>query len=136
MTTMTATTIADFPAYRIYKAYDGRKFKHGDKIAIPFETRHHGVLYSFFTLGTVEGYAIQNGECPHAALARHEKFAAELRDGRKRYWANADSVCLHNGPVTKIEVPGFNFGDVIILQGHSFTLTKAPNNNVSLVPVA
>lgn len=131
-------TIADFPAYRIYKSYEGRKFKHGDKIAIPFETRSHGTLYHFFTLGTVAGYAIYNGECPIKRVAEVEARNADAPayDQHKLYWANADSVCLHNGPVTKIEVPGFNFGDVIILQGHSFTLTKAPNNNVSLVPVA
>lgn len=129
------TTIADFPAYRIYKAYDGRKFKHGDKIAIPFNSRHHGVLYHFFTLGTVDGYAIQNGECPVEALARHEASKVKFNDGRKRYWANADSVCLHNGPVTKIDVPGFNIGDTIILQGRTFTIAKAPNDNIDLVEV-
>lgn len=130
-------TIADFPAYRIYKAYDGRKFKHGDKIAIPFETRSHGTLYRFFTLGTVAGYAVQNGECPIDRVAKVEarNAASPKYDQHKLYWANADSVCLHNGPVVKAEVPGFNFGDVIILQGHSFTLAKAPNDNVSLIPV-
>lgn len=128
-------TIADFPAYRIYQPYVGRKFRHGEKIAIPFKTMRGDTLYHFFTLGTVEGYAIQNGECPHEALARHEKFAAELKDGRERYWASANAVCIHNGPVTKEEVPGFNFGDEIILQGHRFTLEKAPNNNCKLKPI-
>jgi hypothetical protein len=126
-------TIADFPAYRIYRPYDGRKFRHGEKIALPVETRTHGTLWHFFTLGTVEGYAIQNGECPIEALARHEKFAAELKDGRERYWANADAVCIHNGPKTKNEVPGFNWGDKIVLQGKTFTIEHAPNNNVKLV---
>lgn len=125
-------TIADFPAYRIYKAYDGRKFSHGETIAIPFNTRSHGVLYRFFTLGSVEGYAIKNGECPHAALARHLANAEKFGDGRERYWAGANAVCISNMKEAKREVPGFEFGDEIIFQGHRFTLEKAPNDNCKL----
>ncbi len=44
-------TIADYPAYRIYKPYDGRKFRPGEKIAIPYETARYGTLYRFYTLG-------------------------------------------------------------------------------------
>ena len=128
-------TIADFPAYRIYKAYEGRKFKHGDRIAIPFQTRSHGTLYHFFTLGTVAGYAIQNGECPIEAVARTEaRNAASPYDKHKLYWVNANAVCLHNGPYTKEEVPGFEFGDTIILQGHTFTLAPDHNDNCKLIP--
>jgi hypothetical protein len=126
-------TIADFPAYRIYKPYDGRKFKHGDVIAVPYDSKSHGTLYRFCTLGTVEGYAIANGECPHEALARHEEFKASFNDGRKRYWANQNSVCIHNGPVVKKEVPGFEIGQSIILQGKTFTIKAAPNGNIELV---
>lgn len=131
---MTANeTIADFPAYRIYKPYDGRKFRHGDKIALPFNSRRYGIMYHFFTLGSVEGYAIQNGECPHEALANHMKWANELKDGRERYWASANSVTIHNGPKTKENVPGFEWGDTIIFQGHTFRIEKANNDNVKLV---
>lgn len=130
-----SNTIADFPAYRIYKAYDGRKFRHGERIALPFESARYGTQWHFFTLGSVEGYAIQNGECPHEALARHLKFAEELKDGRERFWANANAVCIHNGPKTKEEVPGFAWGDVITFQGRNFRLDKAPNSNVKLVEV-
>jgi len=127
-------TIADFPAYRIYKPYDGRKFKHGDVIALPFESRSHGTLYHFFTLGTIAGYAIQNGEDPIEAIDRCKRQMVEDKyAGHKLYWANANAVCIHNGPVVKKEVPGFNFGDTIILQGKVFTLQPDHNNNVKLV---
>ena len=126
-------TIADFPAYRIYKAYAGRKFKHGDKIAIPFESRSHGTLYHFFTLGTVAGYAIQNGEDPVEAIERCKQHMIERPyDGHKLYWANANAVVISNMKMEKEEVPGFNFGDEIILQGKVFVLERAPNNNVKL----
>lgn len=60
---MITETIADFPAYRIYKAYQGRKFKHGDVIAIPFVSKFRGdTIWHMFTLGTVAGYAIERGE--------------------------------------------------------------------------
>jgi hypothetical protein len=128
-------TIADFPAYRIYKPYTGRKFRHGEKIAIPFETRNHGVLWHFYTLGTVAGYAVQNGECPIKRVTEVEARNAAARpyDQHRLYWANADSVCIHNGPVTKREVPGFNIGDELILQGHRFRIDRAPNDNIDLV---
>ena len=131
---MSNETIADFPAYRIYSPYAGRKFKHGDVIAVPYETRSHGTLFAFYTLGTVEGYAIANGECPHEALERHEANAAKFCDGRKAYWANQNSVCIHNGPIAKIEVPGFNISDTITLQGRKFSIRSAPNNNIELIP--
>lgn len=127
-------TIADYPAYRIYKPRAGQKFKHGDKIAIPFQSRSHGTLYHFYTLGTVAGYAIQNGEDPEEAIARCKRQMIEDRHaGHKLYWANQNAVCLHNGPVRKEEVPGFEFGDTLILQGKVFRLEPAPNNNCKLV---
>lgn len=129
-------TIADFPAYRIYKPYAGRKFKHGDKIALPFESRSHGTQYHFFTLGTIAGYAIQNGEDPIEAIDHCKRMMVEHPyDGHKLYWANANAVCIHNGPYTKEEVPGFEFGDEIILQGKKFILRPDHNQNVKLEEV-
>lgn len=122
-------TIADFPAYRIYEPYEGRKFRHGEVIAIPFVSRSHGTLYHFYTLGTVAGYAVERGDDPEECLA-----TARER-GHKLHWANANAVTIHNGPKVKKEVPGFNIGDPIILQGRTFRIEKAPNDNINLVPV-
>lgn len=124
---MEPNTLADFPAYRIYQPYEGRKFRHGEVIAIPFESQRHGTLYHFFTLGTVAGYAIQNGEDPFPAVED-----AKAR-GHDLYWVNANAVCLSARPIAKEHVPGFKFGDIIILQGHRFRLDPAANNNVKLV---
>jgi hypothetical protein len=129
-------TIADYPAYRIYKPYAGRKFKDGDKIAIPFKSARYGKLYHFFTLGTVAGYAIRNGDDPIEAIERCKRNMVEHpHNGHKLYWANANSVTIHNGPYTKEEVPGFEFGDEIILQGKRFRLEPDHNDNCKLVEV-
>lgn len=122
-------TIADFPAYRIYRPYDGRRFSHGEKIAIPYEARSHGTLYNFFRLGTVAGYAIQNGDDPIEAIENANANGHEL------YWANGCATVIHSGQKTKEEVPGFEIGDSIILQGKTFVIAKAPNNNIKLVEV-
>lgn len=130
----TKDIIADYPAYLIYKPYAGRKFKHGEVIAIPYESQSHGTLYTFYTLGTVAGYALRNGEDPIEAVERCKRDMIEKPyAGHKLYWANQNSVCIHNGPYTKEEVPGFNIGDNIILQGRAFQIVRAPNQNINLV---
>lgn len=122
-------TIFDCPGYRIYRPYEGRKFRHGDKIAIPFQSSRYGTLYHFFTLGTVAGYAIERGEDPFPEVERAQA------NGHKLYWANANSVIISNPPQAKTETPGFNWGDELILQGHRFRLAPAPNNNCELIPL-
>lgn len=129
-------TIYDCPGFTIYKPYEGRKFRHGDKIAIPYESRRHGTLWHFYTLGTVAGYAVHNGEDPIEAVEDcKRKMIEQPHNGHKLYWANANAVCISNQVRAKDQVPGFNWGDEIILQGKRFTLAKAPNDNCSLVPV-
>lgn len=122
-------TLFDCPGYRIYRPYEGRKFRHGETIAIPYQSARHGILYTFYTLGTVAGYAIQNGEDPFPAVARSEER------GEKLYWANQNAVTISNPPQAKMEAPGFNLGGEIILQGHRFRIERAPNQNITLVPL-
>lgn len=129
-------TIADYPAYRIYEPYQGRKFRHGEKIAIPFQSRNHGTLYHFFTLGTVAGYAVERGDDPIAEVERCKRQMIEdPHRGHKLYWVSANAVCISNQVTPKEDVPGFNYGDEIILEGHRFQLAKAPNDNCSLIPL-
>ena len=130
-------TIADYPAYRIYKPYAGRKFKHGDVIALPWQSASHGMQWHFYTLGTVAGYAMSNGECPLEAVARAEAYnaAAPKWDQHQLYWVNANPVTLTAQRQAKREVPGFEFGQTIVLQGHLFTLQPANNQNCALLPV-
>lgn len=123
------TTIADFPAYRIYKPYAGRRFKHGEVIAVPYQSRNYGQLWAFYTLGTVAGFAIAMGEDPFPAVERATK------SGHKLYWANQNYVSLTAWGQPKEEHPGFEIGDEIILQGHTFRIERAPNNNIELVEV-
>lgn len=133
---MMTDTIADFPTYRIYKAYQGRKFKHGDVIAIPFMSYHGGMFWHMFKLGTVAGYAIERGEDPEVELDRvRRQMVEDPSTGHKLHWANAMPVCIHNGPIVKEQYPGFEFGDKIILQGKVFMLELTHNYNCKLVAV-
>jgi hypothetical protein len=127
--------IADFPAYTIVEPED-RCFKHGDQIAIPFTTRTGGTLYRFYTLGTIEGYAVENGEDPMVAIEECERNMRENPyQGHKRYWANQNATVISDGSVAKRTIPGLDYGDIIRLQGKNFLLKSAPNNNIDLVEI-
>jgi hypothetical protein len=124
------------PAFDIYKPYEGRKFKHGDVIALPFQSQRYGVMWHKFALGSIVGYAIERGECPIAELERFkENVKLYPHNGHKEYWANSMAVSIHNGPYVHERFAGFAWGDVIVFQGHKFKLEKANNQNVKLVAV-
>lgn len=120
-------TIYDCPGYRIYKPHSPAKYRPGDVIAIPYESRRYGTMYRFYTLGCVTAFALDYAEDP---LKAHADAVAK---GHATHWANQNSVCIHNGPHTKEERPGHNFGDVIHFAGHDFRLDPAPNDNCKLV---
>lgn len=100
-------------------------FQHGDEIAVKI-----GKFYAPVSLGTCEGYARQYNDCPVAAVERATKL------GHKMHWANVQSVALTAWDQTIDTLLGFEFGDVIELEGCQFTLTRASNSNVALVPVS
>lgn len=126
---MSHIVLADYPAYTIIETPAYLTFKHGMKFAIPFQSQRHGTLWHFFTLGSVFGYAVHNGD---DVLKNYERA---VERGHKLWWANADAVVISNQKEEKKTIFGQNYGDVIKFEGKLFRLDKAPNNNVALVQV-
>ena len=130
--------VEDCPAYTIYEAekktrYDDQRpmahFNDGDVFGILRETQDHGTLCDFYTLGSVIGYALKNGNCPIEALDR-------ARDkGHKLHWANANSVVITNQAQPKEQHVAVEIGDLIRFQGRVFELVRTPNRNVGLKEV-
>jgi len=118
--------IADYPAYTIYAEDPAREFADGDVFAIPFQTRQHGTLYRFYTLGSVASYAKRYNKDPVKAVTD------AVDRGHALYWANQNATSLTAHKRAKEVVPGFEVGDTIKFEGHTFVLVAAPNNNISL----
>lgn len=120
--------IDDYPAYAIVADKD-REYQDGETIAVPFQSRHHGKLYSFYKLGSVATYARKHGEDVDAAIAREKAI------GGKLYYAFGLGASLTAWQRPKEVVPGFEIGDIIRFEGKRFRIDRAPNNNVELVEV-
>ena len=129
MTTTTSTIIADYPAYTILSPDRAKEWADGEVFAIAYDTRHHGRLWNFYTLGCVEDYARSYGEDPAAAVANAKA------KGHKLYWANANGVSLTAWKRAKETRVGFEYGDTLRFKGKTFRLDKAPNNNVNLTEI-
>lgn len=128
--------LAEFPAYKLIKPVRSY-YSDGDIIALPHETKSHGTLYSFFTLGSVAGYAIERGECPEAEIARCRRNMIEDKwAGHKLWWANQNETVIHSGPHTQVTRPLHQWGDTIRFHGRSFRLDSDHNGNCKLVEVA
>ena len=129
MTHTPGTIIADYPAYTIIAADPAKEWQDREVFAIAYDTRHHGRLWNFYTLGCVEDYSKSYGEDPAAAV---ENAKAK---GHKLYWANANGASLTAWKRAKETRVGFEYGDAIRFKGKSFRLERAPNNNVNLIEI-
>lgn len=138
----TRRTIADYPGYRIAaplgsevihdadNEIDMPIIRHGQTYALPFKHRRTGeTLWHMFRAGTVIDYAREYHEDPvNAVLNAMEK-------GHNLRWMNACPVSITNGGHgPKPEHIGLEWGQVVFFDGRRFTLKKAPNDNVALVP--
>lgn len=123
------TIIADYPAYTIV-ANDGREFKPGEEIAIPYQSQRYGTLWNFFCLGSVASEAERYNENVNEAVERAKSFGHDL------YYAFGLGVTLTAEPQAKKTVTGFNYGDTIRFAGKTFRIDRAPNQNVKLVEQA
>ena len=77
------------PKHKIFAGkedYEG--YNDGDVLAIAFESRNHGTLHRFYTLGSVVGYAIKTCNCPFEQVERAKKLGHQL------HWANSNSVSI------------------------------------------
>jgi hypothetical protein len=129
MTTTETKTIADYPAFKIIAPSERKVWQADEVFMLPRQTRHHGVLWSEYMLGSVISYALRSNSCPIEALDRARSLRHEL------HWAIQLSVCISNPPPPKRTVIGLQWGDHIRFEGRTFELRKAPNDNVSLVEV-
>ncbi|WP_027163391.1 hypothetical protein [Mesorhizobium sp. WSM1293] len=120
--------IDDFPAYAIVDDKD-RKYLDGETIAVPFKSARHGILYSFYQLGSVAAYAVKNGDDVEAAIARARSL------GHKLHYAFGLATSLTAWERPKEIVPGFDIGDTIRFAGKLFRIERAPNQNIGLVEV-
>lgn len=114
--------IADFPGYAIREPFTnaaGRAiYKDGDVIALPQQTKNHGTLWNFYTLGSVVGHAIQYGECPIKAIER------ATANGHRLWWANQNATVISSQRTAKPTRPGHTWGDEIQFHGRIFRLVK------------
>lgn len=120
--------IADYPAYTIVEDKD-REYTDGDVIAVPYQSARYGTLYSFYKLGSVEGYAREYGEDPAEEVARAKQHGHEL------HYAYALGATITAWEQDKRVVPGFEHGDAIKAFGKKFKIIPAPNQNIRLKEV-
>lgn len=121
--------IFDCPGYQII-GQPSRDFQPGDEIAVPYETRSHGTLYSFFTLGNLESFYAKNDE-----ETRRAGMARAAANGHPTHWANQRGTVISDPPQPKKVTAGFKIGDTLRFAGKRFTITRTNNGNIGLVEI-
>jgi len=107
---------------------------HGDRLEVP------GYSLGYFAFGSVAGYALENHENAEQSIKRARGF------GHSLVWINALASIIDNSGQTgaqkamSFSPPGARFfslalGSLVWLEGQSYRLDKAANNNVALTPV-
>lgn len=133
-------TVDSFPAYKVVRrelttaAYiKGKRvdisfteIQAGDKLGVKTNRGYYNEYYP----GSVVSYALENGEDPIEAIETAKSRGHEL------HWINACAVSItsHSRPQETLILvePGM----VVRFEGKLFTIKKAPNNNLQLVPYA
>lgn len=124
----TFRTVAEFPAYKLVRKTH-YVYRDGDKIAIPYQSQRYGTMYHFFTMGSVAGYAVKNGEDVEEALKRARGFGHEL------HYAFSTGTMI-TAEARPQEVAAYvEYGEIIKAFGKFFRLDKANNDNVTLTPM-
>lgn len=122
---MTQRTVKyESPAHKIFEGKG--EYKDGDVIAIAYESRNHGTLHRFYTLGSVVNYAIDNCQCPFETVEKAKERGEDL------HWANQNSSMLtsHDRPQEYSFMQ--KHGDKIKFHGKTFEIVSTPNNNIRL----
>lgn len=124
-----STILASYPGFIIAQYPEHHQFSDGAQIAIPFQTRNHGTLYRFYTLGDVRSYAEKYGEDADAAEERARKNGHEL------FYAFQNATVISAGKQERRLYPQFNHGDVIRYAGRKFRIDPTFNGNIKLTQV-
>jgi len=115
------------PAHKIFAGKSNwQGYKENDVIAIAFESRNHGTLHHFYTLGSVVGYAIDNCNCPFESVEKAKER------GHKIHWANQNSSMITSDARPQEYSFMQEHGDHIKFHGKTFEIVPTPNDNISL----
>lgn len=110
---------------------------HGNVIALPFDTINHGVQWHRFRVGTVAGMALDYGDNPAEMIARcKQSMKEDPHAGHKLQWLNPVPAMLTSERRPQETCTGFVWGVRVVVEGETFTIEKAPNNNAKFVPAA
>jgi len=118
------------PGFVIFEGKSGREgYADGDKIAITFESKNHGTLHHFYTLGSVVNFAIENCKCPFEAVEKAKERGSNL------HWASQNGVTISSGRSAQKVAFMQKHGDVIKFHGKKFEIVKTSNGNIALKAV-
>jgi len=116
--------VKQYPAVKIVTFADGVEPKVYDGEIL---TDENGL--ESWKLGSVVGYAIENGKDPIAAYSR----AVERKE--ETHYAFSTGACLTAEPRMLQNRIAVKYGQEIIFQGQRFIVQKAANHNIDLIPV-
>lgn len=83
-----------------------------------------------YQLGSVVRYAMKYNKCPIDAVDHARAL------GHKLHWANQRASTVTSKRREAPKALEMKIGNLIHFEGRTFVLTKAPNNNIDLVPLA
>lgn len=103
----------------------------GDRVEIRLRSYLGGMDQhpSPFTTGSVAEYATRYNEDAEAAVERAKRLGHEL------YYMVNEGIAVTAHRQAHVERISLSLGDLVEMDGQTFTVTQAPNYNVKLVPV-
>lgn len=100
--------------------------KDGDRI----EVHLRGHYPDYFTLGSVKGFAEENGMDVAAEIAR------AVKNGHDLYYAWNEGITVTAHKQTPVDRTALHLGSLIEMDGQKFEIIRTPNYNIQLVPFA
>jgi hypothetical protein len=133
--------VDNFPAYMIVRReLTNGIFIKGRRVAIDFtdiydseslglrKETSRGVVYKEFKPGSVVSYALQNHDDPIAEVARAVERKHQL------HWLNACGSAITSQKRPQEVWTLVQIGMLVRFEGRLFTIQRAPNDNLNLVP--
>jgi len=128
------TLVSTYAAYNVYRptpteVYEATTNLNDERAAIPLvdgDILINGL--STYTVGTVISYAIKNG---HDPIAEYERA---LENGHEPAYIFANGSCITSHKRAAIDVLQIEDADRVRLEGKTYIVERAPNNNFKLTP--
>jgi hypothetical protein len=115
--------IAEAPAWKIYEGKE--YYADGDLVAVPHKFRDE-VIMKFFTLGSVIGSCIEDGDCPFEGLDRAKRL------GHETHYAFPKASMITRDPQARFYAYYQPHDSIIRFHGKNFKICKASNDNIIL----